>query len=136
MMATRGAVDSIPRLLEAMRQFCAEHTHFESSAASARVLDELAAAADANCAALVPLRHKIFDFDAALRWGFFLEMVLPQFRLPGDAFDAAAYHRSLSTVYDLAVQTAVWDHLPDGSVTASMPGSTTASMSESSEDGG
>jgi hypothetical protein len=104
-------------LIGAMGRFCAEHTHFESSIAGERVLDELAAATDVNHAALVPLRHKIFDFDTALRWGFFLSQALPHLALDGPRmiggpnldFDVGLYHNSLASVYDLAVQNAVWD---------------------------
>ena len=75
----------------------------------------MSAATDVNHAALVPLRHKIFSFDVALKWGFLLSNIVPRILSEdgGDLatdFDLLRYNAELVTIYDVAVESSVWDY--------------------------
>lgn len=112
--AAAAMIDDVPRLIGAMDRFCSEHTNFESSTVGGLVHKAMAASSNMNQAALVPLQHKIFDFDSALKWGFFLMNVIPRILAEDgvDAtfpFDVAAYYNELVDIYDIAVEAAVWD---------------------------
>lgn len=108
-----STVGDIPRLINAMDRFASEHSGFESSTVGNIIQSEMAAATDVNHAALAPLRHKIFTFDVALKWGFLLSNIAPRIlaedgrSLPA-AFDLLRYNAELVTIYDLAVESGVW----------------------------
>lgn len=110
-----STVGDIPRLINAMDRFASEHSGFESTTVGNIILSEMAAATDVNHAALVPLRHKIFTFDVALKWGFLLSNIVPRILaedggiLPA-AFDLLRYNAELVTIYDLAVFDGVWEY--------------------------
>jgi len=109
-----GTVGDVPRLINAMDRFCSGSTHFESSTLASVVREEMAASADINQAALVPLRHAIFGFETALRWGFFLMNAVPAILSEdggslSSSFDIVQYNTELVSIYDLAAETAVWD---------------------------
>jgi hypothetical protein len=122
-----------PRLLAAAERFCGENTGFESTAVLEAVKRDLAKAASLNQAALVPLRHKVFGFDAALKWGFFLFTASRRLQeedgeeLPAELADPASwppldyaqYASELGAIYDLAVEGAVWEHCESDSSTES-----------------
>ena len=115
-MVSSTTVGSIPRLIGAMDRFATEYSSFESTTVGENVQRELAAATDINHAALIPLRHKIFGFDVALKWGFFLMNIVPRIlsedgrTFAAPLFDIARYNAELVTIYDLAVETLVWDY--------------------------
>jgi hypothetical protein len=110
-----STVGDIPRLINAMDRYASEHSGFESSTVGSIVQSEMAAATDINHAALVPLRHKIFTFDVALKWGFLLSNIAPRIlsedggSLPA-SFDLLRYNAELVTIYDLAVESGVWEY--------------------------
>lgn len=113
-----NSVGAVPRLIDILDRFCSEHTQFESSTVISLVRDDMAAAVDINTAALVPLRHKIFGFETALLWGFFLsqaaESVLGDENVYfAEAFSVAQYHIEVGAIYDLAVAAQVWDLVED-----------------------
>lgn len=112
--AAAPVIDDVPRLISAMDRFCSEHSHFESSTVGSMVHGMMAESSDMNEAALVPLQHKIFDFDSALKWGFFLMQAVPRILAEdGDEsafpFDVAVYNNELVGIYDVAVESTVWD---------------------------
>ncbi|GFR89068.1 hypothetical protein ElyMa_002533900 [Elysia marginata] len=106
-------IGSIPRLIKAMDRFASEHIGFESSTVGTIIQSEMAAESDINRAALVPLRHKVFSFEVALKWGFLLSKIVPRI-LSEDggslsaSFDLLRYNAELVTIYDLAIETNVW----------------------------
>lgn len=96
------------RLIDVMDRFCAENSHFESSTVANVVRSEMGDQPDIHAAALVPLRHKIFGFDAALKWGFFLSLAVPRILVENGEtlavpFDIVRYNKDLPGIYDLAV---------------------------------
>lgn len=120
--APRPTVGDIPRLIAAMDRFVAAHSGFESSTVGEVVLEEMSAAADLCQAALAPLRHKVFGFVSALKWGFFLSNAAPRIlaeeslgrSVAGVArFDLLRFNAELVTIYDMAVESAVWAFCED-----------------------
>lgn len=114
-----ATVGDIARLVNAMDRFATEHSGFESSTVGGIVLNEMAAARSVYEAALVPLRHKIFTFEVALKWGFFLSNIAPRILAEEErslsdalagAFDLLGYNAELVVIYDLAVDSCVWDY--------------------------
>lgn len=116
--SVQTTVGDIPRLISAMDRFASAHSTFESSNTGSTIRSEMAAETDINRAALVPLRHKVFTFEAALLWGFLLSIIVPHI-LSEDggslsaAFNLLRYHKKLETIYDLAVETNVWEYCED-----------------------
>jgi hypothetical protein len=107
-------IGEVPRLLSSMGRFASENSGFESSAVNSAVLEDMASATDINLAALAPLRHKVFNFDAALRWGFLLSNIVPRILDEdgadlADGFDLLRYNAELVSVYDTAVESGVWE---------------------------
>ena len=109
-------VGNCSRLVDAFDRFCTENTQFESSTACECVHADIIQAPNINQAALVPLRHKIFSFERALLWGFFLMLAVPKLldkSNPLYTFDIEEYLTELVTIYDMAVNSQVWDLLED-----------------------
>lgn len=101
-------IGNIPPLIDAMDRFASEHTGFESSTVGDLVRSDMAAAPNIYDAALVPLRHKIFSFEVALKWGFLLEKIIPRIISEhgfciSPPFDIIRYHTEIFTIYDTAV---------------------------------
>ncbi len=107
------------RLIGALDRFCTENSHFESTVMGDLIRGEMAAAADINEAALVPIRHSVFGFEAALKWGFFLLHAVPKLRAEDAAssrappFDVAKFYAGLPDIYDIAAEAAVWEYCED-----------------------
>ena len=114
-----------PRFVEAADKFVADNSSFESSAVGEAVRRDLEKAASLHAAALVPLRHKVFGFDSALKWSFFLHTAAGRFfgedageELPATfrdpalwpPFEPGKFYGEMAAIYDLAVEAAVWDH--------------------------
>lgn len=101
----------------AVESFVRSGSSFESSTAIDAAVADLGKCTSLQDAFAVPLQHKLFSMDGALRWALFLA-VAPDHETPGggppfangpkfstqDAFDLIA------AVYDAGVQAAVWDH--------------------------
>jgi hypothetical protein len=118
------SVGDCPRFLAAADKFVSENSGFESSAVGEAVRRDLERATSLYQASLIPLRHKVFGFETALKWGFFVhaaggrlfseeaEELPPAFRDPAlwPPFDAGKFFGELAAIYDLAVETAVWEH--------------------------
>ncbi len=117
-------VGRCPRFLAAADKFVVENSGFESSAVGEAVRRDLEKATSLYQASLVPLRHKVFGFETALKWGFFVhtaggrffgeeaEDLLPAFQDPAlwPPFNAGRFFGELASVYDLAVESSVWEH--------------------------
>ncbi|MDP7385337.1 MAG: hypothetical protein QF593_04855 [Nitrospinota bacterium] len=117
-------VGRCPRFLAAADKFVVENSGFESSAVGEAARRDLEKATSLYQASLVPLRHKVFGFETALKWGFFVhtaggrffgeeaEDLLPAFQDPAlwPPFDAGRFFGELASIYDLAVESSVWEH--------------------------
>jgi len=88
-----------PILLTAVDLFLSEHTGFESTEVHDLVQADIKEVGDLQEASLVPVRHKILNFDGALQWGFFLTVASDRFGLP---FSFDKYARVIRDIYDLA----------------------------------
>ncbi len=108
-------------LCAAAEEFMHSNSTFESSVAVGAAFDDFCQCGSVQAAFAVPLQHKIFSLDAALRWILFLSLAPARAAEEGDAplsapFDAAAALALVAAVYDSGVQAAVWDHFePDES---------------------
>jgi hypothetical protein len=86
--------------MEPFVEFVSDHSNFKSSAVLGVVTNALENAdGDYGAIALIPLKYKIFDFDTALRWGYFVFHVA---RVAGSSFDIANYAGEIVTIYDIA----------------------------------
>ncbi len=111
-------IGEIQILIDALDEFACENSTFESSVVGEIVRADIAAATDINTAALMPLKHKIFSFDTALKWGFFLMHAVPHLLSKANTtiptrFNIAQYNVELLTIYDLAVMADVWEYCED-----------------------
>lgn len=92
----------------ALEAFVRDNANFESSTAIDKAAKLIAASENLDAAALVPLRQKIFNFDAALLWGFFLSQTVK--RLADETeeevpeFNLLTYMDIVAQVYDIAAE--------------------------------
>lgn len=108
-------------LNRAVESFIRDHCCFESMVAINEAIDDIGKCVDVQSAFAVPLRHKLFSMDAALRWVLFLAMAPDRAVQEGDSpfsndteFSTQTALDLVATVYDLGVQETVWDHFePD-----------------------
>lgn len=110
---TLGAND---RVADALIAFVEDRTTYESTAAHDSLADEIRAAVDFNDAALVPMRHKMFSFENAILFGFFLVQAQQQLgdEAPAAPFDIMAYYAHIAAVYDRAMDSNVLEYFDEG----------------------
>ena len=110
-------IRATPALYEAVCRFIDDNTQFESSHANKVVCSAIGDSCDINEAALAPLKHQVFGFSEALRWGFFLQMAAAKAAEKSSTplkFHLEAYYEEVARLYDLAVDENVWAYC-DGS---------------------
>lgn len=108
-------------LSAAVDAFVSDNSSFESSYAIKEALDDANRCSDLQTLFAVPLRHKLFSLDGALRWALFLHAAPDRAVQEGDppfsegaAFSSEAALTLVTQIYDRGTQEAVWDHFePD-----------------------
>jgi len=101
--------------LDAMQSFLQENSGFESSVAIEAMINEIRGAQSLDQAFLTPLRHKMLNFEGALKWAFLLHhgqkrAVEDDIPFPGGPLDLSKAYEGISQVYDIALLGALWDH--------------------------
>jgi len=105
----------------AVESFVRDNNNFESSLALNAALDDMNTSSDLQTLFEVPLRHKLFAMEGALRWVLFLRVAPERAVKEGDAPFSAEIEFSpggaldlIAQVYDVGLQEAAWDHFePD-----------------------
>jgi hypothetical protein len=112
-----AAISKYEHLFAAIEGFVGSNGTFESSAATETVLAEIGDCRGLDEAFEVPIAHKLFAMDAALRWALFLGAAPARAEKKGDAapppFSYEAAMRLIGRVYDLGMDDAVWVHFED-----------------------
>jgi len=112
-----AALADHPILSHAVEGFIRSNNNFESSVAINTAIEDIGKCADIQSVFAVPLQHKLFTMDSALRWVLFLSVAPGRAVQEGDApfsdgtkFSPQAALGLVSAVYDVGVQETVWDH--------------------------
>lgn len=119
----------------AIDSFIRSNSNFESSLVINAAIDEIEQCDSLQSVFSVPLQHKLLTLDSALKWAFFLTIIIPNLiTVPEDGeeddeettefntklteFDIFSSNDALkliASVYDLGVQETVLCHIDDGS---------------------
>jgi hypothetical protein len=112
-----GALAEHEVLFCAAESFIRGNATFESSVPINAAVDEAGQCADLGALFAIPLQHKLFAMDTALRWVLFLSVAPGRAVQEGDAlfsaqapFSAQEALALLAVVYDVGVQEAVWEY--------------------------
>ena len=101
--------------IEAVRSFLNDHSSFESSVPFELMMTDIKKLSTPGDIFLTPLREKMINFESALKWAFFLSLMIPKMREEADlgvaALDTRGAFESIARVYDLAANDNVWDHI-------------------------
>jgi hypothetical protein len=104
-----------PDLFDAVARFITHSTNFESAAITQAAIDDAGATTTPEDLFAVPIQHKLFSMDTALRWLLFLS-VASQHEAGGPFFagaphDTRAAMQLIVAVYDIGVKDAALDYL-------------------------
>jgi hypothetical protein len=114
--APTGALVEHEALYHAAEGFIRENSNFESSTAINTAIEELAQTTTLMDLFQLPLQHKLFNLDAALRWALFLSVAPARAVEEGDApfsknaFNADVALALVAGVYDIGIQEVAWVH--------------------------
>jgi hypothetical protein len=116
-------------LLDAMDGFIRANSNFESSLVINAAVEELEQSESLQKSFSIPLQHKLFNMDSALKWVLFMttvpEKIIEQYTEDEDfspiieeftsftKFSALDALRVIASVYDIGVQESILSHIED-----------------------
>jgi hypothetical protein len=115
-----GALLEHEVLYYAVEGFIRGNSNFESSGPVNDLVDEIGKCCRFEEVFAMPIQHKIFTMEVALRWALFLGTAPARAIEEGDSpfspnkgFDANEAIYLIASVYDVGLQEAVWEHFED-----------------------
>ncbi len=115
-----SVLESYSQLSSAVKSFIDSNSNFESSVPVDAAIAEISNLADLMSVFALPLQHRLFSFDTALRWVLFLS-VAPEKAVtfgeerfsPNFPFNTEGALNIIAQVYDRGIQDCVYDHFDD-----------------------
>lgn len=119
-MASIRNLGSYSQLSAAVKSFIDSNSNFESSVPVDSAIAEISNMTDLMSVFALPLQHRLFSFDTALRWVLFLSVAPEKAVTLGDEqfsphcqFSAEGALSIITQVFDRGIQDCVYDHFDE-----------------------
>ena len=115
-----GTLESYGQLASAVKSFIDSNCNFESTVPIETAIAEISGTTDLMSVFALPLQHRLFSFDTALRWLLFLS-IAPEKAValggerfsPHCPFNAEGAVNIIAQVFDRGVLDCVYDHFEE-----------------------